>query len=118
MEELILGLHFTVILFFVLGFPLALIWNHRIFRWVHAGGLACITLLMILGIPCPLTVWEESLRDLSYEGSFIAAWLRRWVYLEWISPRHVFYIDLGFTALVFSSFIWRPLTKTRPSRKE
>ena len=113
MVTFILVLHLMVILFFILGFPIGLKLNHRGFRYFHSAALAGITLLMVVGIPCPLTVMEESLRDSSYEGSFIAFWLNRIVYLEWFEPVHVLILDLVFAALVFSSFIWYPVRKKK-----
>ena len=114
MTLLLLILHFAVILFVVIGFPVALITNHRKFRLIHAGVLAFITSLMILRIPCPITVLEEASSGESYEGSFLATWLNRIIYVEWFTPRTVFIIDMIFAVLVFSSFWWRPLKrKTR-----
>jgi ABC-type multidrug transport system permease subunit len=111
MAVFLLILHFAVILFVVIGFLVALITNHRWFRLIHAGLLAFITLLMILRIPCPLTVLEEGATGESYEDSFLATWLNRIIYVEWFTPRSVFIIDMIFAALVFSSFWWRPLKK-------
>ena len=111
MEVFFLILHFAVILFVVIGFPVALITNHRWFRLIHAGVLAFITLLMILQIPCPLTVFEEASTGESYEGSFLATWLNRIIYVEWFTPQSVFIIDMIFAVLVFSSFWWWPLKK-------
>ena len=104
-------LHFAVILFMVIGFPFGLITNRRWFRLVHAGVLAFITSLMILRIPCPLTVLEESSAGDSYQGSFLATWLNRLIYVDWFTPQSIFIIDLIFAALVFSSFWWRPLKR-------
>ena len=111
MAVLFLIIHFTVILFVVIGFPVALITNHRLFRLSHVGVLIFITLLMILKIPCPLTVLEEGATGESYEGSFLATWLNRIIYMEWFNPRSVFIVDMVFASLVFSSFWWRPLKK-------
>jgi len=111
MTVFLLLLHFAVILFVVIGFPVALITNHRRFRLIHAGILAFITLLMILRIPCPLTVLEEGSTGESYEGSFLATWLNRIIYVEWFTPQSVFIIDIVFAALVFSSFWWWPLNR-------
>jgi hypothetical protein len=113
MASLILALHLLVILFFIVGFPVGLYINHRGFRIFHGAALAGVTLLMILGIPCPITLWEESAGDASYEGSFIAYWLKRIVYLEWFDPGHVLILDICFALLVFTSFFWRPLNKSR-----
>ena len=104
-------LHFAVILFVVIGFPVALIKNHRGFRLIHSGVLAFITLLMILEIPCPLTQLEEDSSGGSYEGSFLATWLNRIIYMEWFTPRSIFIIDMIFAALVFSSYWWWPLKR-------
>lgn len=110
MVELLLIIHFIVILFFVIGFPIALYFNHRMFRIIHASALAGVTLLMVLGIPCPLTIWEELLRESQvYEGSFIATWLNRIIYLEGVDTAVVIFMSVGFSVLVASSFFWKPL---------
>lgn len=110
MVELVLASHFIVVLYLVVGFPVGLYYNHRLFRIIHASVLAAISLLMLLGIPCPLTIWEEMLRQNPvYEGSFIAGWLNRIIYLEGVNPQHVVYLDIGFFLLVLFSFFWRPL---------
>jgi hypothetical protein len=101
----------------VIGFPVALITNHRWFRLTHAGVLAFITLLMILRIPCPLTVLEESSAGESYQGSFLATWLNRLIYVDWFTPQSIFIIDMIFAALVFSSFWWWPL-KRKPRNED
>lgn len=111
MAVFLLIVHCAVILFVVIGFPVALITNHHRFRLIHAGVLVFITLLMILQIPCPLTVLEETSTGESYEGSFLATWLNRIIYVEWFTPQSVFIVDMIFAALVFSSFWWWPLNR-------
>lgn len=111
MDEIVLTVHLMIVLFFIVGFPIGLSWNHPTFRYIHAGSLGGITLLMVTGIPCPLTVLEEALRNQSYEGSFLAVWLNRILYLEWFDPSHVLIADLLFTVLVLSSFWWYPVRK-------
>jgi len=109
METLILSAHLIVILFMIIGFPVGLVVNNRKFRLFHAGSLTFITLLMIIKIPCPLTVLEEFYAGKSYDGSFIAYWLNKIVYMRWLAPHSVLVIDICFALLVFSSFYWRPL---------
>ena len=111
MATLILFLHLLVILFFIVGFPAGLILNHHGFRFFQCAALAGVTLLMLVGIPCPITLWEETVSDASYEGSFISFWLKRIVYLEWFDPNHVLILDICFALLVFTSFIWYPVNK-------
>ena len=119
MVEQVLLLHFLVVLFFILGFPIGLFYNARLFRIIHASTLAAVTLLMVLGIPCPLTILEETLRqDQVYAGSFIAIWLNRILYIEGFDPKHVLFMDLGFLALVASSFFWHPTTRCTPPGHE
>ena len=110
MVELVLGVHFLVILFVIFGFPVGLVINSRLFRIIHVSTLTGITLLMILKIPCPLTIWEEDLRQAPvYEGSFIESWLKRIIYLEDFDVSFVPYFALGFLVLTISSFFWKPL---------
>lgn len=113
MVELVLIIHFLVVLYFIVGFPVGLFYNWRLFRIIHASALAGVTLLMVLGVPCPLTILEETLRQGPvYEGSFIASWLSRILYLEGIDTKKIILMDLGFLVLVGSSFFWRPLKPT------
>ena len=117
MVELLLGAHFLIILFVVFGLPVGLIINSRMFRIVHVSILAGIALLMVLSIPCPLTIWEETLRQAPvYEGSFIESWLNRIIYLEDFDANFVPYLAVGFLVLTVSSFFWKPLKPVK--RKE
>jgi hypothetical protein len=110
MVELVLITHFLIILFVLFGFPVGLKYNNRSFRIFHACVLAYISVLMVLGKPCPLTLLEEALRGGAvYQGSFIASWLNRIIYLEGMDAGFVVYLSVAFSVLVASSFIWRPL---------
>lgn len=112
MIEFVLILHFLVILFVIFGFPIGLKYNLRRFRIFHACLLTYISALMVLGKPCPLTILEESLRGSPvYEGSFIATWLSRIIYLEGMDAGFVVYLSVAFLVLVASSFFWRPLER-------
>ncbi len=111
MAEFFLAIHFLFILFLIFGWLIGLYCNHRKFRLVHASLLAIVILLMVLEIPCPLTSFEEWALGISYEGSFIATWLNRIIYLAWFDPITVFWMDIAFGVLVFSSFLWLPLKR-------
>jgi len=111
MAEFLLSLHFLFILYMIAGFPVGLKTNRRTFRLIHAGLLAGVTLLMLLGLPCPLTILEEHYRAGTYGDSFLAAWLRRIIYLEGVDAKTILVMDTAFAVLVFSSFFWRPLKK-------
>ena len=114
MIELVLIMHFAIILYVIFGFPVVLKLNRPVARYIHAGTLAIITLLMILKVPCPITILEEHISGESYEGGFIVTWLNRIIYLEGFDPIYVFIATLIFTGLVFSSFFWHPIKHRRP----
>ncbi len=106
MVELVIGVHFLIVLFFILGFPIGLFCNFRLFRIIHASMLAA-------------TIWEKTLRQSPvYEGSFLAAWLNKILYMEGFDPTHVMIMDFAFTVLVISSFYWRPTTIRRGTNEQ
>ena len=100
MSEIVLIIHFMIVLFFIAGFFIGLFWNIPKLRFFHAGSLGIVTLLMILRIPCPLTLLEEALRNQSYEGSFLVTWLNRILYMEWFDPLHVLITNVLFMTLL------------------
>lgn len=114
MIELVLTLHFVIILYVIFGFPVVLKRNRPVARYFHAATLAIIALLMILKVPCPITILEETLRGESYQGGFITTWLNRIIYVEGFDPIYVFIATLIFAGLVFSSFFWHPVKHRRP----
>jgi len=113
MGELVLIIHFLIILFVLVGFPVGLKYNLRRFRIFHACVLVYISVLMVMGKPCPLTILEESLRGGAvYQGSFIATWLNRIIYLEGMEAGFVVYMAVTFTILVAASYFWKPLRQS------
>ncbi len=119
MVELVLIFHFLVILFVLVGFPIGLKINNRFFRIFHACVLTIISTLMVLGKPCPLTILEESLRGGAvYQGSFIATWLNRIIYLEGMDSGFVVYMAVTFTVLVATSFFFKPLHRSASGGSE
>ncbi|MEK7819876.1 MAG: DUF2784 domain-containing protein [Pseudomonadota bacterium] len=111
--------HAAVVLFVVGG--LALIgagwargwrWTRGIsFRLAHLLAVAVVVLQTWLGQLCPLTLWENSLRQLArQEGvgeSFVAHWLERLLY--WRFPSWVFLAAYTvFGALVLATLIGYP----------
>ena len=107
----LLILHVTVVLFIVAGLALIIVgglqgwsWVHnRWFRIAHVVAICVVIVQAWAGLLCPLTVWEQALRqragDASYAGSFIAHWLDSLLYYQ--APMWVFaLIYSGFGALV------------------
>ena len=82
------------------------------FRILHLGGIGFVVLESWAGVICPLTIWENQLRDKAgqstYEGSFIQHWLQSLLYYE--APDWVFLVVYTvFGGLVLASwFIVKP----------
>ena len=95
LADFILVVHFLIVLFIVCG--LILVWigaaagwswvRNRWFRYLHLGAIAYVAAEALLGIACPLTVWEDLLRGGVRPESFVARWVHRLLYYrapEWV----------------------------------
>lgn len=90
LADVVLVVHFLIAAFVTLGFvaiPLGAWRNWRFVRWrrlrqLHLFAILFVAAESLLGIACPLTVWEDLLRGgaVSAEGGFIAHWVRRFLY--------------------------------------
>ena len=60
--------------------------RHFWFRVYHLGAIAVVALQSWLGMLCPLTIWENVLRErageVPYAGSFLRHWLHRLIYFQ------------------------------------
>jgi len=82
--DAILVVHFGIVLFIVggllavwIGAALGWRWiRSRWFRYAHLGAIAYVAAEALLGIACPLTVWEDIARGGARADSFVARWLR------------------------------------------
>ncbi len=57
------------------------------FRYAHLGAIAFVAAEALLGIACPLTVWEDLLRGGVRPESFVARWVHHFLYYrapEWV----------------------------------
>jgi Protein of Unknown function (DUF2784) len=92
------------------GRPLSWAWvRNPWFRLAHGAGIAIVVLQAWLGVVCPLTTLEMSLRERAgvavYSGSFVAHWLEAVLYYQaqpWVFT--VAYTVFG--ALVAASWFW------------
>ena len=92
--DTILVVHALFVLFVVGGFVLILVgarrWGwvrNRTFRILHLAAIAFVTTEALLGATCPLTVWEDALRGVGTERSFIGRSVARLLYYdfpEWV----------------------------------
>lgn len=118
--DLLLVLHVLVVLFILGGLALilaggALQWRwvrRRWFRVLHLVAIGVVVLQAWLGRLCPLTLWEQALREqagaTTYTGSFIAHWLGELLYYS--APAWVF--TLGYS--LFGLLVLWSWFKVRP----
>lgn len=93
--DLLLVLHFAIVVFIVGGLVLTWIggwlsWGwvrNPWFRWLHFGAIGFVALEGVIGMTCPLTVWEDALRGTGSGESFVGRWVRYLLYYrapEWV----------------------------------
>jgi len=117
--DLILVLHVGYVAFVLLGFVAILLgllfrqsWARGFWlRMIHLAMILVVVAETVLGVTCPLTTWENSLRRLAggetYDGDFIAEWLHDLLFLD--GPPWMFTLAyLGFGAAVLLTFLLAP----------
>ena len=93
--DLVLVVHFLFVLFVVGGLALIVAgarrwpWvRNRPFRIAHIAAIGFVVAESLLGIACPLTVWEDLLRGGARAESFVARWVRALLFYQ--APEWVF----------------------------
>jgi hypothetical protein len=122
LADTILAVHALIVAFIVSGFlliPLGawLKWGFVRRRWLrlaHLVGILFVAAQTVLGFFCPLTVWEDLLRDgATRDIGFIARWVR-WI-LYYDVPLWVFGA-IYVTGAVVAVLLWR-WVPPQPKRK-
>ncbi|MEJ2175633.1 MAG: DUF2784 domain-containing protein [bacterium] len=113
MADALLVVHFLIAAFIVGGLPLiwlgaALRWRwvrNPLFRYLHLAAIAIVALEALLGVACPLTVWEDLLRGGLRPESFVG----RWVYaaLYYRAPDWLFTVAYVLWAAATLLTLWR-----------
>jgi preprotein translocase subunit SecY len=111
-------IHFLIVLFVVAGVPLIYVGAARGWAWVrrwpwrllHLGAIFVIAAESVLGIACPLTIWEDRLRGRPIATGFIERWIDRLLFYE--APAWVFTAAyVAFAALVLLTWVAVPPAK-------
>jgi hypothetical protein len=96
MADALLVVHFAIAAFIAggllavwLGAALGWAWvRNPWFRYLHLAAIAFVAAEALLGLACPLTVWEDLLRGNAAAESFVGRWVRRLLFYE--APPWVF----------------------------
>lgn len=113
MADVLLVVHFLIAAFIVGG--LLLVWigaalgwrwvRNPWFRYLHLGAIAFVAAEALLGVMCPLTVWEDMLRGGIRADSFVGRWVRHFLYYQ--APEWVFTaVYLAWTAATLLTLRW------------
>jgi hypothetical protein len=75
------------------------------FRLAHLAAILFVAAESLVGVWCPLTVWEDALRGHAGDKSFIARWIHRAMFYDF--PEWVFTVAYcAFAAAVIATW-WR-----------
>ena len=110
--DFVLIIHFCIVFYVAFGLvalPIGCLKNYSWtrntkLRVAHILLMGFITLEAILGITCPLTIIENTLRQIEYQQSFFAYWISQLIY--WDLPPY-FFIILYSSCFVLSLVFWR-----------
>lgn len=115
LADIVLIIHFLYVLFVVgslpviwlgAGFKLAFVRNPW-FRYLHLAAILLVVAESLAGIVCPLTAWENSLRQIETNHSFIQQWLHQIMF--YTLPEGVLTtVYILFAGLVAATFKWVP----------
>jgi hypothetical protein len=123
LADIIVVLHLLIVLFVLTGVPLVFLGRARHWAWVrdwrwrvlHLVAIATIAAESIVGIDCPLTVWEDKLRGQQTSVGFIERWVDRILFYD--APAWVFTACyVAFAVLVVITWFAVPPTKSPRTR--
>ena len=118
--DAILIVHFAFVAFVVGG--LAAIWlgaalgwcwvRNFAFRVAHLIAILFVAAEALIGVMCPLTVWEDALRGRASEKGFIARWIHGVMFYE-LAPWVFTVAYVAFAAAVAATFWLVPPARPR-----
>lgn len=121
LADIILIAHFAIAAFITGGFVLIPLgawrrWNwvrNRRLRLLHLAAIVFVAVQGLLGLTCPLTLWEDVLRTgAAQEQGFVQRWVSSILY--WRAPTWVFTAAYAVLAL-YTWALWRWVAPQRPA---
>jgi hypothetical protein len=128
LADLVVAVHVAYVSYVVLGEVIVLLglvlrwaWIRNLyFRLTHLAAIAIVAAEAVLEVACPLTTWEDRLRELGghlvEQGSFIGRLLDSLIFYE-IDPAVLKWIYIGFAALVILTLLLAPPRWRRASKE-
>ena len=120
LADFILIVHFAFVAFVVGGLALIWIGAARGWQWVrnfwfrvaHLAAIVFVAGEALVGVWCPLTVWEDALRGVHAEKSFVARWIHRLMFYDF--PGWMFTTAyVLFALVVIVTLVWLPPRRGR-----
>jgi hypothetical protein len=106
MADLVVLLHFAIVVFVVAGAGLVVIW--RRVAWIHLPIVAWVIFAELFQKICPLTYLENWLRDRgameTYRGDFVAHYIMPVLYPDGLTPR--IQIAIGIAVLLTNACLY------------
>jgi hypothetical protein len=119
LADVIVGVHIAYVAFIVLGLLAIVVGIIRQWQWVrnssfrlaHLVAITIVALEALLGIACPLTVWEDRLRVMAGEhatgNDFIGRCLHHVIFYQF-APGVFTLCYAGFALLVLATLVLAP----------
>ena len=114
LADIVLILHFFIVIFITVGFFLIPLGYYYNWNWIkslklrlfHCGLMFLVTFETLVGITCPLTSIENNLRGMSNSKSFISFWIEKIIYWDFPTKFFIFlyFIFLGWTLLMWKIY--------------
>jgi hypothetical protein len=122
LADAIVVVHMSIMLFITAGLPLIYVGVARRWAWVrewrwralHLGAIAFVAAESLVGIVCPLTLWEDAVRGRQSQEGFIERWVDSILFYD--LPTWVFTVAYTIFAVLVAAtwFLVPPIRRNRP----
>jgi hypothetical protein len=129
LADVLVAIHFAIVAFVVLGLLAILIgiafrrsWARNFwFRLSHLVVIGFIAAQALLGENCPLTIWEQDLRDAAHQNfsgdTFMSRLIHNILFFN-VDPDILNFCHIVFGALVLATFLFAPPRWPRRRKEE
>jgi hypothetical protein len=118
LADLVVLIHLALVIAITAGLPLIYLGAARGWAWVrnrrwrtlHLAAIAFVAIESLMGLVCPLTLWENALRGRQLHEGFIERWVDRILFYNF--PSWLFTAAYtAFATLVLITWFVRPPSK-------